>query len=142
MCPGTKGGGRYESFACWVMFTAAPGVKTGGGFNTINERHTMEYRTNETIKEEVERRLEELRRPGWEWVRCDPYQSKTMCAVMDFYNDNGARMRLSNGTVRKIDNWLVETMGSGHTLTYYNDEEAEDLDDVIAILEKFAADLP
>lgn len=103
----------------------------------------MEYRTNETIKEEVERRLEELRRPGWEWVRCDPYQPLQMCAVMDYYLGQGAKMRLTNKTVRAIDNWLVENgAGAGTTLTYYNDEEVEDVDEVIAILEKFAADLP
>ena len=104
---------------------------------------------DETMYEEVDRRISELQRDGWHWVKQGPTQPQTMCAVMDSYSIgkpgySGRSQRLSNDTVHAIDAWLRDrTNDKFQGVVHWNDsfDGAKDVGDVVEMLEKFRAEL-
>lgn len=103
-----------------------------------------------SIYDEVSRRIEELRRDDWEWVKAEPQGCGQMCAVVDGSNAiDQNRIALDNGTIDKIDTWIRANMchDNGEVkwtgLVEYNDDDdgAQSVDDVIIVLEKFRAEL-
>ena len=122
----------------------------------LNERLVME----ETMYEEIDRRISELQRDGWEWVKQGPDSARTMCAIVDCkpvyhydmidrveYEDAQEDTRLSGETITRLNQWLRRLTDSEWCeITTWNDAEVEDggassVEEVIELLEKFRAEL-
>jgi hypothetical protein len=98
----------------------------------------------ETMYEEVSRRIEELRRPGWKWVQRTPMEPGEMCAVYDcWHRTYNHKQVLSTPVVEAIAVWMNTWYGESdfYDLIRFNDLEARSVEDVIVVLEKFRADL-
>ena len=109
---------------------------------------------DETVWEEIDRRITELRRPEWTWVKEEPTEPLTMCAIFDYVGDGRTRKAISDNTDRVLTAWIRSKSGyrferydgkimSWGSIIGFNDEVngAESVDDVIELLEKFRADL-
>ena len=114
---------------------------------------------SETTYEEIDRRIGELRRDGWEWIKAGPEEPRTMCAVVDCrpvmhvdqlgyeWESTEEDTRLSETTIQRLNKWFqVYTDSDWSDITCWNDADVEcggagSVDDVIVVLEKFRADL-
>ena len=119
---------------------------------------------NESMYEEITRRIEELRRPGWRWVKRAPEAPRTMCAVVDYigskhreaYSRSITDQRLSDETIGILDAWIANHENNENNennesrrweeFTGWNDASVcnggpASVDEVIEMLEKFRAEL-
>jgi len=106
--------------------------------------------------EEVDRRIKQLQRSDWRWVKRNPQRTHEMCAVVD------ARTRVSVGcnqlsdeTLDRLNKWLDDTKllpcshygdDHFHSIIEWNDANvsyggAASVEEVITVLEKFRAEL-
>lgn len=99
------------------------------------------------VRARVEQRIKQLRRDGWKWVKHSPSHPNTMCAVADSLNSNShmyMRQGLDDRTVFALNEWWHErTDGRWQSIVEWNDrpDGAKDVDEVIEVFEKFAAEL-
>lgn len=99
------------------------------------------------VRARVEQRIKQLRRHGWKWVKHSPGHPNTMCAVADSLNSNShmyMRQGLDDRTVFALNVWWQErTEGRWQSIVEWNDSPvgAKDVDEVIEVFEKFAAEL-
>lgn len=99
-----------------------------------------------SLYERVQNRIAELQRPGWEWVKENPCTPNTMCAVLDYQvgYENHAREVFHCDEIDIMDRWLANySDGKWTSIVEFNDAEdgAETVNDLIVVLEKFAAEL-
>jgi len=96
--------------------------------------------------EEVERRIKQLQRKSWKWVKHAPHGRMEMCAIADTCADvfSYNRAPLSNGTIEAMNKWFHRY--SDHrweNIVEFNDSPhgAQSVEDVIVVFEKFRAEL-
>lgn len=98
-----------------------------------------------SIHEEIRNRVQQLRRKDWKWVKYSPHSLHEMCAVLDHHPSRGVSgYRLSDKTVAHLNHFVADwSDGKWTTMIDYNDSPngARSVDDVIEVLEKFAAEL-
>lgn len=106
----------------------------------------MSARVRATHRNRIERRIAQLRRAGWKWVKHGPQEPNTMCAVVDARAETGyyCTYRLEDDTMYALNDFLgYHTNGRWQNIVDYNDspEGAKSVDDVVAVMEKFVAEL-
>ena len=107
--------------------------------------------TNRTVEEQLRDRAQELRDNRDKWVQGEPKAgqmcamfngtSQTTVSVFD-HNTSGWLQKWLVGYVRA--NWdgiLTDCEDDSYQVTEFNDQIAQDVDEVIAMLEKAAADV-
>jgi hypothetical protein len=116
-----------------------------------------------TIGDELRERAQTLRDNKFWWINGEPDRPQRMCAVFTYQNGR-ARAVLSQEAQDALSGWLPkylkerypgfwaeveksyqENCFNGHPKSYsvtdFNDSVADDVDDVITMLEKAAADI-
>lgn len=91
--------------------------------------------------ENVQRRIRQLRRKSWKWVKHAPSEPQMMCAIADY---SAFKQALDSATTEEVNKWVRQwSNGQFASIIDYNDSPkgAQSVDDVIVVLEKFAADL-
>lgn len=98
-------------------------------------------------RDRIEKRIAQLRRDGWKWVKHGPNHPREMCAIQDYIRLSSVSNRsnqLPESTMNLFNRWLWDHTGHRwNALVEYNDhpDGAKSVDDVVTLLEKFAAEL-